>query len=70
MELSEDTKFAICVAAGVPIESDFDSATGTMTMRTVPRCDVIEPEPGRFIVAIAPEEPPERERRARYIFGN
>jgi hypothetical protein len=68
-KLDDTTQFALCVAAGVPIEYDFDRLTGIMTMRTARCCAVIEPEPGLFIVAVERAEPSEREQRERYIFG-
>lgn len=49
-ELTEGEKFAMCVAAGVPIEI-ISEKDGSFRMVTRESCGVVETFPGEFMVA-------------------
>jgi hypothetical protein len=53
-ELTEEQKFALCVAAGVPLETKIVGDKLVMTTRDL--CGIAEPEPGRFVVYTRPSE--------------
>lgn len=53
VELTDQERLALCIAAGVPIETEFSTANGQhlFTIRTRHRCGVTDRGDGGYIVA-------------------
>lgn len=53
-ELTEEQQWVLCLAAGVPMRTEFDDETRGLRWTTIHPCAVVEVEPGMFTVFVNP----------------